>query len=56
MAAGSGSSPRLWDREAELAEISRALARVRGGEAGLLVLRGLLRWRRNHGSGWCGHG
>jgi hypothetical protein len=40
MAAGSGDLPRLWDREAELAEIARALARVRGGEARLLVLRG----------------
>jgi len=40
MAAGSGDSARLWDREAELAEISRALARAHGGEAGLLVLRG----------------
>lgn len=40
MAAGSGGLPRLWDRETELAEISRALARAHGGEAGLLVLRG----------------
>ena len=33
MAAGSGDLARLWDRETELAEISRELARAHGGAA-----------------------